>query len=92
MIDLWRRRIAFELGGLNQLIIRACCTVVVPPVLKLNLVGDVDLIAHRYLPTMAEIAGLALAVPAIIDILIKGGARMYARIEEARRLDETMGR
>jgi hypothetical protein len=41
---------------------------------------------------MAEIAGLALAIPAIIDILIKGGAKMYARVEEARKLDETMGR
>jgi hypothetical protein len=55
-------------------------------------VGDVDLIPHRYLPTMAEIAGLAFAIPAIIDILIKGGAKMYARVEEARNLDETMGR
>lgn len=41
---------------------------------------------------MAEIAGVALAVPAVIDALIKGGANIYTRVEEARKIDETLGR
>jgi hypothetical protein len=41
---------------------------------------------------MAEVAGVALAVPAITDLLIKGGANIYTRIEEARKIDETLGR
>jgi hypothetical protein len=41
---------------------------------------------------MAEIAGVALALPTAIEFLIKGGADIYTRIEEARKIDEILGK
>lgn len=41
---------------------------------------------------MAEAAGLALAVPAVVESLIKGGCIIYKTVEEARKIDETLGR
>lgn len=41
---------------------------------------------------MAEAAGVALAIPTLIEALIKGGLDIYRRVEEARKIDEILGR
>jgi hypothetical protein len=41
---------------------------------------------------MAEAAGVALAVPTLVEALIKGGNNIYVRVEEARKIDEILGR
>ncbi|CAN9242434.1 unnamed protein product [Alternaria alternata] len=41
---------------------------------------------------MAEAAGVALAVPTLVEALIKGGNNIYVRVEEARKINEILGR
>jgi hypothetical protein len=41
---------------------------------------------------MAEAAGVALAIPTLVDALIKGGIDIYRRVDNARKIDEILGR
>lgn len=37
-----------------------------------------------------EIVGLGLAIPGAIDVIIRGGEKVYQKIDEFRKIDQTM--
>jgi hypothetical protein len=41
---------------------------------------------------MAEAAGVALAVPGVIDIIVRGGVAVYEKVDTFRNIDETTRR
>jgi hypothetical protein len=41
---------------------------------------------------MAEIVGLALAAPGVIDVILRGAAAVYDKIDTLRHIDATMAK